>query len=98
MTIIIRSHLVWSISLKRTSTLPHLHLAKISILAFQVLELCTQHKVSVQGVVALGGHFATLCREVGFYEATFFFIINFQKEKANTFTLSIILIVKSLPI
>ena len=37
-------------------------------------------KVSVQGVVALGGHFATLCLEVDFYEA-FFFIINFQKEK-----------------
>ena len=31
-------------------------------------------KVSVQGVVALGGHFATLCLEVDFYEAFFFFI------------------------
>ena len=30
-------------------------------------------KVSVQGVVALGGHFATLCQEVDFYEAMFFF-------------------------
>ena len=37
-------------------------------------------KVSVQGVVALGGHFATLCRELDFYEA-FFFINNFQKER-----------------
>ena len=46
-------------------------------------------KVSVIGVVALGGHFATLCREVDFYEAIFFFIIFFQKEKANTFTLLI---------
>ena len=55
-------------------------------------------KVSVQGVVALGGHFATLCQELDFYEAIFFFIINFQKEKANTFTLLIILIVKSLQI
>ena len=53
------------------------------------------NKVSVQGNVALGGHFATLCREVDFYKAIFFFIINFQKEKANTFT---ILIVKSLQI
>ena len=52
-------------------------------------------KVSVQGVVALGGYFATLCQGVDFYE-TFFFIINFQKEKANTFTLLIILIVKCL--
>ena len=47
-----------------------------------------QVKVSVQGVVALGGHFATLC-QVDFYEAIFF-IINFQIEKANTFTLLII--------
>ena len=30
------------------------------------------HKVSVQGVVALGGPFATLCQEVDFYEAIFF--------------------------
>ena len=49
----------------------------------------------IQGVATQGGHFATLCQEVDFYEA-FFFIINFQKEKANTFTLLIILIVKSL--
>ena len=34
-------------------------------------------KVSVQGVVALGGHFATLCRELDFYVAIFFFIIIF---------------------
>ena len=52
-------------------------------------------KVSVQGVAALGGHFATLCQKVDFYEANVvFFIINFQKEKENTFTLLIILIVK----
>ena len=55
------------------------------------------NKVSVQGVVALSGHFATLCREFDFYEAIFFFIINFQKEKANTLTFLIILLVKSLP-
>ena len=54
-------------------------------------------KVSVQGVVALGGHFATLCQEVDFYEA-FSFIINIQKEKANTFTFLIILVVTSLQI
>ena len=57
------------------------------------------HKVSVQGVVALCGHFAKLCRELDFYEAKiYFFIINFQKEKENTFTLLIILIMKSLQI
>ena len=55
-------------------------------------------KVSVQGVVALGGYFATLCQELDFYEAIFFFIINFQKEKANNLTFLIILIVKSLQI
>ena len=44
-------------------------------------------KVSVQGVVLLGGHFATLCQDVDFYEAIYFFIIDFLKEKANTFTL-----------
>ena len=54
-------------------------------------------KFSVQGVVALGGHFATLCHEVDFYKALFF-IINFQKEKANTFTFLIILTVKSFQI
>ena len=55
------------------------------------------HNVSVEGVVALGGHFATLCQELDFYE-DFFFIINFQKEKANTLTLLIIPIVKILQI
>ena len=40
-------------------------------------------KVSVLGVVALDGHFATLCQEVDFFEANFFPIINLQKEKAN---------------
>ena len=29
-------------------------------------------KVSVQGVVALGSHFATFCQEVDFYEASCF--------------------------
>jgi hypothetical protein len=47
--------------------------------------------------VALGGHFATLCQELDFYEAKIcFFIFNFQKEKENTLTLLIIFIVKSL--
>ena len=55
-------------------------------------------KVSVHGVVALGGYFATLCQELDFYEANFFFIINFQKEKENTFTFLIVLTMKSLQI
>jgi hypothetical protein len=38
-------------------------------------------KVSVQGIVALfGGHFATLCRELDFYEAIFFSILVFKKK------------------
>ena len=36
-------------------------------------------KVSVQGVVALGGHFATFCQEVDFYD--FFFPYEFIKKK-----------------
>ena len=46
----------------------------------------------------LDGHFATLCQELAdFYEAKhFFFIINFQKGKGNTFTVLITLTVKSL--
>jgi hypothetical protein len=42
-------------------------------------------RVSVQGVKSLGDHFACL-----------FFVIIFQKEKGNTFTLLVIFIVKSL--
>ena len=49
------------------------------------------HRVSVQGVKSLGGHFACLCQEFEFYE-----VIIFQKENGNTFTLLIIFIVKSL--
>ena len=52
-------------------------------------------RVNVQGVKSLGGHFACLCRGFEFYEV-FFFIIIFQKENGNTFTLFIIFIVKSL--
>ena len=40
------------------------------------------NKVSVQGVVALGGHFATLCQEVDFYEANVFFsLLIFTKKR-----------------
>ena len=55
-------------------------------------------KVSAQGVVAFGGHFATLSQGVDFYAAKKCIITNFQKEKANTFTLLIILIVEGLQI
>ena len=54
-------------------------------------------RVSVQGVKSLGGHFACLCRGFEFYEIKKkYFVINFQKENGNTFTLFIIFIVKSL--
>ena len=54
-------------------------------------------RVSVQGVKSLGGHFACLCWGFEFYEVNFFFfVIIFQKENGNTFTLLIIFIVKSL--
>ena len=55
-------------------------------------------KISDQGIVAVGGHLATLCPEVDFYEPIFLFIIDFQNGKANILTLLIIFIVKSLPI
>ena len=45
---------------------------------------------------SFGGHFACLCWGFDFYEVNFFFVIIFQKEKGNTFTLLIIFIVKSL--
>ena len=53
-------------------------------------------RVSVQGVESLGGHFACLCRGFDFYEVKKNFVIIFQKENGNTFTLLIIFIVKSL--
>ena len=67
-------------------------------------QFCSSHedawwrcRVSVQGVNSLGGHFACLWRDFDFYEVKkYIFIIIFQKEKGNTFTLLIIFIVKSL--
>ena len=53
-------------------------------------------RVSVQGVKSLGGHFAFLCRGFEFSEVKLFFVIIFQKENGNTFTLLIIFTVKSL--
>ena len=55
-------------------------------------------RVSVQGVKSLGGHFACLCRGFEFYEVKigFFFVIIFQTENGNTFTLLINFTVKSL--
>ena len=56
------------------------------------LELC-----SVQGVKSLGVHFACLCRGFEFYEVKKnVYIFIFKQENGNTFTLLIILIVKSL--
>ena len=54
-------------------------------------------KKSLLGVKSLGGHFACLCRGFEFYEVKKKkFVIIFQKENGNTFTLLIIFIVKSL--
>ena len=57
-----------------------------------------QARVSVRGVKSLGGQFACLCRGFEFYEVKkdFFFVIIFQKQNGNIFTLFIIFIVKSL--
>ena len=54
-------------------------------------------RLSVQGVKSLVSHFACLCQECDFYKVKKkYYIITFQKEKENTFTLLIILILKSL--
>jgi hypothetical protein len=37
--------------------------------------------VGVQGVVALGGRFATLCQEVDFFEANIFSVLIFEKKR-----------------
>jgi len=52
--------------------------------------------ISVQEVKSLGGHFACLCWGFDFYEVKKKYIITFQKENENTFTLLMIFIVKSL--
>ena len=52
---------------------------------YEPLEGCTYFKVSVQGVVALGSHFATLCRKLDFYEANFFLNYKFSKGKGKYF-------------
>ena len=53
--------------------------------------------LSVQGVKSLGGHFVCLCWGFEFYEVKKKnFVIIFQKENGNTFTLFVIFIVKSL--
>ena len=51
--------------------------------------ICRLLRVSVQEVKSLGGDFACLCRGFDFYEVKnhLFFVIIFQKEKGNTFTL-----------
>ena len=67
---------------------------RLSINHLNIDKLCTLSK----GNVALGGHFATLSQKVDFYKTKLFFHYYFQKEKANTFTLLIILIVKNLQI
>ena len=54
-------------------------------------------RVSIRGVKSLGGHFACLCRGFDFYEVKKKnIIIIFQKENGNTFTLLIIILVKSI--
>ena len=58
--------------------------------------LCNFPRVSVQGVISLGGHFACLCRGFEFYEVKKKFVITFQKENGITFTLLIIFTVKNL--
>ena len=66
------------------------------ILLYFFLSFGILGRVSVQGVKSLGGHFACLCRGFEFYEVKKKFVIIFQKENGNAFTLLVIFIVKSL--
>jgi hypothetical protein len=61
-------------------------------IVFELLGAKVCIRVSVQGAVSLGNHFATLCRKFDFYEVKNKYIIIFQKENGNTFTLLIIFI------
>ena len=53
------------------------------------------YRVSIRGVKSLGGHFASLCRGLNFYEVKKKNCI-FQKENGNTLTLLIIILLKSI--
>jgi hypothetical protein len=64
----------------------------VCVLSGTLASLRILHRVSVQGVKSLGGHFACLCRGLEFYEVKKIIII-FQKENGNTFTLLSIFIV-----
>ena len=76
-------------------------LIQFQILDVESLMMTVTHgkvpsRVSVQGVKSLGSHFACLCRGFQFYEVRKKnYVLIFQKENGNTFTLLIIFIVKS---
>ena len=55
----------------------------------------TETRVSVQGVVSLGGHFATLCREFDFYEVKkkYYYFSKRKWKYFYTFTLKFLLYV-----
>ena len=59
-----------------------------------VINSINNPRVSVWGVVSLGGHFTCLCQGFDFYDVKN--IIIYQKEKGNTFTILIIFVVRSL--
>ena len=70
----------------------------LNILAATNLILSLGDKVSVQGVLALGGYFATYARSSIFMRDFFFSSLIFKKKRQILLTLLIILIVKSLRI
>ena len=47
----------------------------------EISNCCVLSKVSVQGVVALGDHFATLIQQRDFYEAKNFSLLIFKKKR-----------------
>jgi hypothetical protein len=70
-------------------------MSEICVLRFSIESAWPGSRVSVRGEKSLGGHFACLCRGFDLYELKKNIIIIFQKEKGNTFTLLIIILVKS---
>ena len=49
------------------------------------MNTCDEHRVSVQGVKSLGGHFACLCRGFEFYEVKKKILLLFLKRKWKYF-------------
>ena len=65
-----------------------IHNSQVRLFCFDLKDIHTcEFKVSVQGVV-IGGHFATLCQKVDFYEAFSLLISKIKGKHFYTFNYS----------